>query len=115
MTTIKLTHPTKKLEPEQIPGHVSAWKESKLSIANYCRKHQINYDRFRYHIKKSDKQKAFSKVILKSSQELPVLVNSSSKSSYDLTFPDKSNLSISGPVNTIELKHILIICKEVLC
>lgn len=89
--------------PEAWAEHVSAWRESTLSRAEYCRQHDLKLNRFLYRL--SRHQSALAKTLTL----IPVSIDTAPTARADLVLhgPRGWSLSIAGDVPAAWLGQLL--------
>lgn len=95
-------HPTS-LSPDTWTEHITAWRESKLTRAEYCRQHGLELNVFLYRLNRH--RSALAKTLTL----VPVSVDTASAARADLVLrgPQGWSLSMAGDVSAVWLGQLL--------
>ncbi len=72
--------------------HLSAFKQSKLTKAKYCREHNVPYTQFLYRLRK-EQQKKLAKVVCASKQTIQPVAVMQVNSRIQISFYDQDSLA----------------------
>ena len=91
------------LSPDAWAEHVAAWRESKLTRAEYCRQHGLRLNLFRYRL--SCNQSALAKTLTL----VPISIDTAPATRADLVLrgPQGCSLSAAGDVSAAWLGQLL--------